>query len=182
MMRDFSMHFMDIVQNSIKAEAKNIVIKLNEDTEKNLFAFSVSDDGKGMTKEQIEKVISPFFTSRTTRKVGLGLPLLNQTCTACNGKMTIESTPGEGTTVETYMDYDHIDRPPLGDVAETLYILAITNTDIDFKYIHIYNSNEYTLDTKEIKEVLDGVPLNTPEVMSWLKENIAEGINELRHN
>ncbi|MEA4816593.1 MAG: ATP-binding protein [Lachnospiraceae bacterium] len=181
MMRDFSMHFMDIVQNSIKADAKNIIIKLNENVHENLFEFSVSDDGKGMTDEQAKKAISPFFTSRTTRKVGLGLPLLNQTCMTCNGKMSLESTPGVGTTVTATMEYDHIDRPPLGNVGETLFILIITNMEIDFKYIHNYNSNKYILDTKEIKEVLEGVPLNSPDVMSWLRANIKEGLEEIRH-
>jgi hypothetical protein len=181
MMRDFSMHVLDIAQNSIRAEAKLVTIEIVEDEINNRFAFTVEDDGFGMSAEMLRRVRDPFTTSRTTRKVGLGIPMLEQTCQMCGGGLDITSTEGVGTKLTAYMLYDSIDRPPLGDIEGSMHILLVTNTGLDFKYIHRFNEKVFELDTREIKEVLGGVPLDEPEVSAWVKENIAEGLAEIRN-
>ncbi|MDR1530725.1 MAG: ATP-binding protein [Clostridiales bacterium] len=184
MMRELSMHIMDITQNSVRADARNVEVRVCEDLRANKLSFSVSDDGCGMSPELVEKVRDPFTTSRTTRKVGLGIPMLEQTCLQCGGFLEISSQVGLGTAIKAQMDYDNIDRPPLGDMANTIHVLAIMNPDINLKYIHQYISasgqgREYCLDMAEVKEVLDGLPLDEPSVMEWIKGNIEEGLNGL---
>ncbi len=170
------MHILDIVQNSIRAEASYIKILVDEDIVNNRLTFSVSDDGCGMSEEMLRTVRDPFTTSRTTRKVGLGIPMLLQTCRMCNGDLTLDSELGKGTTITATMDYDNIDRPPMGDMANSLYILIVANPSMDFYYRHKINEHEFELDTKEIREVLGDVPLNAPDVCQWLKETIYEGM------
>ncbi len=180
MMKDMSMHILDIAQNSIVANAKNITIEIDEDCENNIFSFSIADDGKGMSEEMLKVVQDPFTTTRTTRKVGLGIPLLAQTCRQCGGDIELTSTVGVGTTIKAKMNYNDIDRPPLGDIVNSLVILIVTNAQVCIKYIHRYNGKEYVLDMREVVEMLDGVPLDEPEVMGWLKDNLNEGIREIK--
>lgn len=176
MMKELSMHILDIAENSTAAGATDIYIEINESPEENIFSFSIKDNGRGMKAEMLENVRSPFTTSRTTRKVGLGIPMLEQTCVACGGGLTIESEEGKGTYIKATMLFDNMDRPPLGDIESTMQIVLCMNTDINFIYKHIYNERSFIIDTKEIKEVLDGVPLNEPEIMQWMKENIHENL------
>ncbi len=178
-MQDFSMHILDIAQNSVRAEAKDIAITVIEDTDKNLLSFSIEDNGCGMSPEMLKAVRDPFTTSRTTRKVGLGIPMLEQTCQQCNGYLEIESVVGKGTKLKAVMEHNHIDRPPMGDLAETVFLLIVSNTGHDFMYRHVYNNREYFLDTREVKEVLEDLPLTDPSVMEWLKANIQEGLTEI---
>lgn len=179
MMKEFSMHILDIAQNSIVAGATKISIELKEETENNLFYFSVADNGKGMSQEFIQKVRNPFTTSRTTRKVGLGIPMLEQTCVQCGGRLDIESEVGEGTKITASMEYANIDRPPLGNMPETLYILILMNQQVTFHYYHKYDSREYVLDMAEVREVLGDLPLDELSVAGWLKENIEDGFESL---
>ncbi len=174
------MHIMDITQNSVRANASKVIITVNENIQGNVLQFSVEDNGCGMSEDMVKKVRDPFVTSRTTRKVGLGIPMLEQTALQCNGALTIESTPGKGTKIEATMDYDNIDRPPMGDMINTVHLLIIMNPTVDFKYIHYVNERNFELDTEEIRaELGEDVPINTQEVIVWLKEAISEGINEL---
>ena len=131
-MEDLSLHILDIVENSIAAGAKNIRIKIIEEKKKDFLAVEIIDDGKGMDDKTLKKVLDPFYTTRNTRKVGLGLPLLAQSAEESGGNIKIESKPGKKTTVKTTFSYSHIDRKPLGDVSETLKVLIAGNPDINF--------------------------------------------------
>ncbi len=179
MMKELSMHIIDIVQNSIRANAKNILVYVEEDNIKNKFIIRVDDDGEGMDEDFLKYIKDPFKTTRTTRKVGLGIPMLAQTCEFCGGALTIESEKKIGTRITAEMDENNIDRPPLGDIINSMHQLIIMNEEIDFVYKHIKNGNIYEFDTKEIKEVLDGVPFKELEVSSWIKANISEGLEEI---
>lgn len=180
MMRDISMNVMDIVQNSIKAEATKIIITIIEDIKSNRFILSIADNGKGMSKELLIKVKDPFTTSRTTRKVGLGIPFMDQMCQMCGGKLILESDLGVGTTITADIEYNNIDRPPLGDIASTMQAIIISNPDTNFIYKHIYNGNEFMLDTIEMREILGDVPFTEPDVMQWIKEYIEESLLNIK--
>ncbi len=180
MMKELSMHILDIAQNSISAGAKNVAVTIIENAEGNRLSFEITDDGCGMSEEILANVRNPFTTTRTTRKVGLGIPMLEQTCLQCGGNLELESTPGKGTRLFSYMDYDNIDRPPMGDIENTMFLLILMNENINFIYTHVYNGNEYVLDTAEVKEALEGVSFSNRDVSEWLKANIAEGIAEIK--
>ncbi len=179
MMKDFSMHILDIVQNSIRANATKIEIKVTEDEMADLFLFSVADNGSGMSEAFMKEVRNPFTTSRTTRKVGLGIPMLEQTCQQCDGNLEIKSTLGVGTTIIATMSYKNIDRPPMGDLCSSIHIVVVTNPTVQFKYIHKFNNKEYILDTEVVQEILEDVPITEPSVMKWLKEDIEAGLAEI---
>lgn len=178
-MKELSMHILDIAQNSISAGANLITIEIVEDNARDIFSFLIVDDGCGMSPEVLQNVRNPFTTSRTTRKVGLGIPMLEQSCLQCGGHLELESEVGKGTRLFAVMEYNNIDRPPMGDIKNSMYLLILMNPDRDFVYRHTYNENLYELDTRELKEVLDGVPLNDPSVAEWLKDNIFGGIDEI---
>ncbi|MDR2903115.1 MAG: ATP-binding protein [Clostridiales bacterium] len=180
MMKDLSMHILDIAQNSVRAEATDILLEIDENPAENRLTITIGDNGKGMSAEMLESVRDPFTTSRTTRKVGLGIPMLEQTCLQCGGKLDLISTPGKGTTITASMDYNNIDRPPLGDLVDSLLILVITNQHINFKYSHIYNGNPFVFNTAEIKEVLGDVPFDEPDVRDWIKGFLTEGLAEIK--
>jgi anti-sigma regulatory factor (Ser/Thr protein kinase) len=178
-MRDISLHVLDIANNSLAAGANVIEISVEEDTKDNILVVRIIDNGKGMDKETVKKAVDPFYTSRKTRKVGLGLPLLKASCDRCGGAFSIKSEPGKGTEIYASFQYDNIDRPPLGDMPETIFSLVILNPSIDFLYRHSYNGQVFTMDTRELKEVLQGLPLNTPEVADWLCGHLKEGVSNL---
>lgn len=176
-MEDLSLHILDVVENSITAEADRIEVKIAEDTGANLLTVEIIDNGKGMDKELLENACDPFYTTRTTRRVGLGIPLLAQSARESSGDITVKSEKGKGTTIKASFQYDHIDRKPLGDIGQTMIILITSNPDIDFLFEHRKNDKVYTLDTAEIKKELDGVPINTPEVIRIIKDDISTWLN-----
>ena len=178
-MKELSLHILDIVQNSIVAGAKHIHIGIAEDSERDTLSITIVDDGRGMPAEVVQRVLDPYTTSRTTRKVGLGLPLFNDACRSTGGELHIESTEGKGTKVLATLGLSHIDRQPLGDIAGVLALLVSGNPSIRFTYSHCKNGNTYTLDTEEVNEALDGVPINTPEVAKMLREMISLNLDEL---
>ena len=177
-MEDLSLHILDIAENSITAGASRIEIKIVEDTGANLLTVEISDNGKGMDKELLDNACDPFYTTRTTRRVGLGIPLLAQSARESSGDITVKSVKGEGTSIKASFQYDHIDRRPLGDIGQTMIILIMSNPDIDFLFEHTKNDNTYLLDTTEIKKELDGVPINTPEVIKIIKDDISTWLND----
>ena len=150
-MEDLSLHILDIVENSIKAKASRVEIKVVEDMAKDLLTIEIKDDGQGIDEETIKKVLDPFFTTRTTRKVGLGLPLLSQAARESGGNVEIASKVGRGTKVKATFGYSHIDRKPLGNMEMTLTTLIAGNPEVDFIYEHKKDELEYRLDTKEIR-------------------------------
>ena len=147
-MEDLSLHILDIVENSIRAKASRIMIKVMEDIEKDSLIIEIRDNGQGIDEETIKKVLDPFFTTRTTRKVGLGLPLLSQAARESGGDVQIESEVGRGTRVKATFGYSHIDRKPLGNMEATLRALIVGNPEVDFIYKHKKGELEYRLDTK----------------------------------
>ncbi|HNV81954.1 MAG TPA: ATP-binding protein [Tenuifilaceae bacterium] len=178
-MKELALHILDIAQNSIVAGATLIRIGITEDMQGDLLHMTVEDNGKGMPSEMVERVMNPYTTSRTTRRVGMGLPLLHDACRAANGMLTIESAVNEGTRVLATMQLSHIDRQPLGDITGVIVLLFSANPSIDFVYSHIRNGNSYIFDTREVKELLEGIPLNTPEVIKSIREMIASNLDEL---
>ncbi|HKK63357.1 MAG TPA: ATP-binding protein [Bacteroidales bacterium] len=178
-MNNLSMHILDIVQNSIAGGASAVEIKVDVQMLKNTFTITIIDNGRGMDEEMLNHVTDPYTTTRTTRKVGLGLPLLKHTAEQANGYLKIHSEINCGTEVYALLQNDHIDRPDLGDIAGTIVLLAAANPAIEIKYIHQINDKHYIFDTREVKEALEGMPINDPKIRNYLKEMINENIEEL---
>ncbi|RJR15699.1 MAG: ATP-binding protein [Nitrospiraceae bacterium] len=180
-MEDLSLHILDIAENSITAGADRIIIRIVEELDTNLFLLEVSDNGRGMDKEMFEHACDPFYTTRTTRKVGLGIPLLSQSAKDCNGDLTLITEKGKGTTITATFQHDHIDRKPLGDIEKTMIVLIASNPDIDFVLEHKKNSETYVLDTSEIKKELGDVPINNMEVIKIIKDDIRAWLNQVNN-
>lgn len=178
-MKDLAMHIMDIVQNSTRAGANLVQVVVVEDTAKNHLSIQFIDDGCGMDKEMVQQVSNPFFTSRTTRKVGMGIPLLMQNAEQSNGSVNVESEVGKGTTLTAEFTHNHIDRPPWGDVSATMSLIISGNPDIEFIYQHKYNNQEFELDSRVIKQELDGLPIYQPEVIKFIKEMLQENLKAM---
>lgn len=178
-MKELSMHILDIAQNSVRAKAKNIHIIIKELIACNKFEFIIEDDGTGIPDEILKEIKKPFTTSRTTRKVGLGIPLLNDTCILCGGSLSIKTKVKVGTTIYASMEYNHIDRPPLGDIISTVTGLITSNEDINFYYKHSINEETFELSTKELKDILGEIPLSDISIYRWLKDFIKENLQEL---
>lgn len=173
-MRELSLNVLDIVQNSITANANLIEIELIEEINNDILKINIFDNGKGMTDEQIKSVTDPFYTTRTTRKIGLGIPLFKMAAEMSGGSFKIASTVGVGTKIYTSYIHSSIDRMPVGNINETVSMLIRMNPDIDFVYTHTFNEKSYSLDTRELREQLEDVPLDTPEVIDWINEYLTE--------
>ncbi len=173
-MKELSLHILDIVQNSIAAEGKIVELSVVEDVKGDILSFTVKDDGKGMSPEMVKAVENPFVTGRTTRRVGLGIPLLKNAAENTGGSISIESEVGKGTEISASFTYSSIDRQPLGNMAETMLGLITSYEDVDFVYTHKVNDNEFSLDTRDMKEVLGGISFKEPEVLLWLSEYLKE--------
>ena len=178
-MKDLALHIMDILQNSTRAGASKIELDIVEDTVENTYKIIFTDNGCGMDEDTVKRVVDPFFTTRTVRKVGLGLPLLKQNCEQTGGSLHITSKLGEGTQVEAVFIHNHIDRPTLGDIAGTLVLTASAYPDIHFIYRHKKDGETYEFDTEEVKEALDGLSIQMPEIIRYLREMICENLKEM---
>ena len=178
-MRDLSLHILDLAQNSVKAEATLVTIRLEMD-EKGWLTFTLTDDGKGMSPELLSRVTSPFATTRTTRKVGLGIPMMQETARRTGGDLTITSTEGQGTTLQATLDTTNLDCLPLGDIAGTILSLVIGCPDKpDFLFEGSTPKGACSFDTREVRRVLDGIPLNEPAVVEWMRGALNEEINPI---
>jgi hypothetical protein len=177
-MKTISDHVLDIVQNSVRAGATLIEIIVNEDKKNNLYALTINDNGCGMSREVLEQAVHPFFTSRSTRKVGLGLPLLKQNAEAAAGSFDIQSEPGKGTSVTAIFRHRHLDRPPLGDIWETWYLTMLGYPRIRLVYKHQTQKGLTEVDSNVIKEMLDGIPPRQKEmkqaIIEWIKNSLIE--------
>ena len=178
-MRELSLNILDIAQNSISAGASLTEIVVNENTKEKTLLIGIYDNGCGMTEEQVKSVIDPFFTTRTTRKVGMGIPLFKMSCEQTGGSFTIESEKGVGTKITAIYKTDSIDFTPLGDIASTIVTIVSMNADKDFLYRRVLDDKEFIFSTVEIKKILEGVPLSEPSVMNWIEEHLNEQYNEL---
>lgn len=179
-MKELSLHILDIAKNSVKAKATLIEITVNEDIQNNLLTIDINDNGCGMSEEFLKTVKNPFSTTRTTRKVGMGISLFEAAAEQCGGKLDITSKVGIGTKMHVTFEYNHIDRAPLGDMPGTISTLVSGSPEIDFLYRHIICGREFSADTREMRQMLGDVPLDTPEVVMWINGYIKEGIEEVR--
>lgn len=189
-MLELALHVLDILQNTAEAGATRVRLTILEDQPADCLTITVDDNGRGMDQQTARRVLDPFYTTRTTRHVGLGLPLFAAAAEGAGGKLTIRSQPGRGTTVETTFQLSHPDRQPLGDMAGTLLAFLLTGQAPDLVYEHrvladravagnLPVENQFTFDTADIRAELAGVPLNQPQVAQWLAEFLAEGEAEI---
>jgi anti-sigma regulatory factor (Ser/Thr protein kinase) len=189
-MRELSLHVLDVVENAMEAGVLHIDLRIVEDLDADCLTITVRDDGCGMDAETVQKVRDPFFTTRTARHVGLGIPLFAAAVERCGGALTVESSPGKGTTVTATFQHSHLDRAPLGDMTSTLMGILMRGAtggaqDFDLHYVHrVSGANmsaaTFEFDTVEIKRELGSLPLSYPEVRRWLGEFIAQGEQSLR--
>lgn len=178
-MRELSLHILDVLENAIEAGAKRMELEIKEDSARNQMCIAVRDDGRGMDAETVRRVTDPFFTTRTTRHVGLGLPLFKAAAQRCNGDLEVASQPGRGTEVRATFELNHIDRAPLGNLKMTLLGAILSYRGCDIHYRHWVDGREFELDTAEVRELLGDVPLGHPQVRAWLEEYLDEGISGL---
>ncbi len=177
-MEDLSLHLLDIAQNGIEAGARSIAIDLVEDAAADTLVLEVRDDGRGMSAEAVAKALDPFYTTRTTRKVGLGLALLAEAARATGGDVTIESREGHGTRVRAVFGKSHVDRQPLGDLETTLLVLLAGNPGVGVTFRHATHGEEWSLDSRQIEEQVGGA-LATPDGIRALREAIRAGERSL---
>ncbi|MCU0559787.1 MAG: ATP-binding protein [Desulfobacterales bacterium] len=179
-MRELSLHILDVVENGITAGAGRIEIRVEESLAADRLKLTVRDDGPGMPPEKASNPEDPFITSRTTRRVGLGLSLLAAAARRCEGDLTVAAEPGRGTEVAAVFRHSHIDRAPLGDVAATLAMLIIGNPHIDFAYSHTVDGDEFSLDTRELSE--GGADLSDPGTVRLVEQGIREALATMNRN
>lgn len=178
-MRELSLNILDISKNSTKAKATLVQIEVEILKKENLLKITIKDNGCGMTNDFVKSVVDPFTTTRTTRKVGMGIPLFKEACESTNGQFEIFSEVSKGTTVVGTLGLDHIDRMPLGNLADTIAILIMGDKDVDFVLKVKNDEEEFVFDTKEVKEMLGESDLSTPSVITYLKEFMEENINNI---
>jgi len=179
-LRELALHILDIAENSISAGADRISIQVEENLEEDSLKIRIEDNGKGMDADTLARITDPFVTSRTTRKVGLGIPFFKAAAEACDGTFNIQSQPGQGSNVEAVFKHSHIDRMPLGDLTGTLMTLIIGTPDIHWIFEYRVNDQQFVFDDEPIKNTLEGIPLSEPAVMKFIRKAIEEGIADVR--
>ncbi len=178
--RDLSQHILDIVENSINAGATRVHIEVEQDTERDRLSICVRDNGRGIEPGMLPAITDPWVTTRTTRRVGLGIPFLKQTAEMCEGDFEIDSQPGRGTEICATFRWSHIDRPPLGELADTLLCIIVGYPEVDFIYHHRLDRQVFEFDTREIREILgDEVPLSDPDVLAFMRGALGEGMEAI---
>lgn len=177
-MEDISLHILDIAENSLAAGANRIEVDIRESDD--LLILEVRDNGSGMDEELLKMVSDPFFTTKTVRKVGLGIPLLKQAAEECGGEMTIHSEKGKGTIITARFKRSHIDLKPMGDIGSTIMVLIAGNPDVDIVLEYNKEGQIYRFDTKELRADLEGMPINLPTILNIIKEDINKGIRNIK--
>ncbi len=173
-MREIALNILDIAENSVKARAKLVTVTIT--AEKDTLCVEIADDGCGMDKEFLARVTDPFTTTRTTRKVGMGIPLFKMAAEMAGGKFSIQSEKGKGTVVRAEFGRNHIDRAPLGDIADTVITLLDEDKGTDFVFDVTVDGKRFLFDTRELRRELDGIPVNEPQVLVFVREMINENI------
>jgi hypothetical protein len=173
--RELSLHVLDAVENAVEAGASKIKVTIEENLETDAMVIEVLDDGRGMSQELVQRVLDPFYTTRKTRHVGLGLPLFAEACGRCEGDLTIQSEIGKGTRIRATFRHSHIDRAPLGDMPTALLAILLSERRVDLDYTHRVNSQEFQFDSSVIRKELGNIPLAHPKVRNWLSEVLREG-------
>ena len=178
-MQELSLNILDIAENSIRAGASLVEISVVRSTPSQTLSVTVEDNGCGMNEEQVKRAADPFFTTRSTRPVGLGLPFFKMTAEMTGGRFSLCSTPGVGTRVEADYCYGHIDMFPLGDIPSTMIALILGHPGTNFLYRHEKDGNMFVFDTREVKQLLEGVEITSNEVLSFLRRMLEENIAEI---
>ena len=178
-MKELSLNVLDITNNSVKAGASEIRIAVSESASRDTVSIEISDNGCGMEAALLESVTDPFVTTRTTRKVGLGIPLLRQTAIDTDGHFDISSELGRGTRIYADFKMSHLDRPPIGDMPSTIVSLISASPDIRFVYTHSTDVGSFTLDTRAVAAELEDIPINEPEILIWLTDYIKENLKDI---
>jgi len=173
------MHILDIAQNALAARAPRVEVSIREDLAKDRMVIEVKDNGLGIPPEILPRVTDPFVTTRKTREVGLGLSLLRSAAERCGGSLQIQSKPGKGTEVVASFQLDHIDRPPLGDMGETMGVLISGNPEVDFCYHHEVDGQTYSLETQKMREILGTASLDHPAVLAFVRQDVREGLDRI---
>ena len=171
---------MDVAENSVRAGATLTTILVDEQPQQDLLTIQIADNGCGMSEEMVARVISPFTTSRTTRKVGLGIPLIKQLADMTNGRFALQSRVGEGTVLQAEFQLSHLDLPPMGDLVGTMQSLLISAPESpELVLTYEKNGKSFVFDTREVRAALGGLPLNLPDVLAWVKDFLTENIMEV---
>ncbi len=178
-MRELALHVLDIVQNSVEAQASRVEIAVEEDVAAGFLKITIADDGRGMDEEMVRKVQDPFVTTRRTRRVGMGLPLLASAARQTGGTVTVESAPGRGTVVTATFGLHHLDRAPLGDMAATVAVILAGNPGLALRYRHRRGDSEFVFDTREIERQAGPVPWGDPQAAAWTRKTVAEALRAL---
>jgi len=178
-MRELSLHILDVARNSVEAGAGMLDLDIVEDTAADRLNVTIRDDGPGMDAEMVARVTDPFFSTRKTRRVGMGLSLMKATCERCGGFLTVQSSPGEGTVVLSALRLSHLDRPPLGDMGAVIQALACEAETVALHYTHVVDGRVFELDTAQLQQDLDGVPVSTPMVLQWLRGLVDEELQAI---
>jgi len=180
MMQELSLNILDLAENSVAAGARLVEIEVAQRREADELTIAITDDGHGMDEALLREATSPFATTRTSRKVGLGIPLMKQTAEECGGGIEIESTPGVGTRLKATFGLTNIDRPPMGDLAGTmLALIAATPEGTDFTLTYRVDEASFAFDTQPVRELMGSIPLTNPEVYEWISGALYEGIESI---
>jgi anti-sigma regulatory factor (Ser/Thr protein kinase) len=179
-MLELAANILDIAENSVRAGAKLIEISIDEDSEKDLLTIEIADNGHGMSQEVITKIFDPFYTTKTVRRVGLGIPLLANAAEMSGGGLQVESKEGSGTKIKATFGLTNLDRQPMGNIINTLIILIVGNSDVDFFYKHRHNDRRFELDTRQIRKEIDDVPINHPEILKYIRGVLEEGLEDIK--
>jgi hypothetical protein len=180
-MKDLSLHILDIANNSIRAGASLVTLAITENTDDDTLIICITDDGCGMTEEELKMASDPFFTSRKTRKVGLGIPLFKQNAEQTGGWLKLQSTKGKGTRIEAMFRLSHLDRPPMGDLASVFVLLMAGTQGVEFELNYATPVGKYSISSVEIKDILDDVPLTEIEVQKQIEGLILSNLLEIRY-
>ena len=179
-MPEISLNIHDVTENSTRAGADHITIEVRSDSSADTLTVVIADNGCGMDKEQLERVIDPFFTTRTTRRIGLGVPFFKLAAELSGGSFHIDSVKGEGTTVTAVFGLTNVDRMPLGDITGTIHTLILMHEDVRFTFRFAYDDREFELDTAELREILgDDISFKEAEVSAYISEYLSENISEV---
>jgi anti-sigma regulatory factor (Ser/Thr protein kinase) len=183
-MREIALHLLDLAENSAAADSRNISIEVHEDLHSDCLSARVVDDGRGMDLETLQRVQDPFYTTRTTRNVGLGIPLLKLAAEMAEGNLSLQSESGKGTRVEAVFRHSHVDRMPLGDIASTFLTALISHPDIHWTFAYRAtdkngNSRDFVFDDAELKTELGDLSLTEPEILTFVRGMLEEGIEAL---
>ena len=178
-MTELSLNILDVAENSVKAGAPLTKITVEVSEEKNLLTIIIDDNGCGMSDEQVKKVTDPFYTTRTTRKVGLGVPFFKEAAEQTGGSFNIVSKLGVGTTVTAKFNLRHIDRMPMGDLTATMHTLITMHEEKDFLFTYTVNGNSFELDTRQLKEILGEISFKEFEVSNYIKDYLKENITSV---